>query len=41
MNNQNKKDDVVGKPQAGARDPKGKQAQLDKHPPRRYNPGIA
>jgi hypothetical protein len=32
MNNQNKKDDVAGKPEAGARDPKKKQAQLEKHP---------
>ena len=32
MNNQNKKDDVAGKPEAGARDSKGKHAQLDKHP---------
>jgi hypothetical protein len=32
MNNQNKKDDVVGKPEAGVRDPKKKQAQLNEHP---------
>jgi hypothetical protein len=32
MNNQNKKDDVVGKPQAGTRDSKNKQAQLNEHP---------
>ena len=31
MDNKNK-NDVAAKPQAGARDPKGKQAQLDKHP---------
>jgi hypothetical protein len=32
MNNQNKKDDVEGKPQAGTRDPKDKQGQLEVHP---------
>jgi hypothetical protein len=32
MNNQNKKDDVAGKPQAGASDPKGKHAELEVHP---------
>jgi hypothetical protein len=32
MNNQNKNDDVAGTPEAGIRDPKKKQAQLDKHP---------
>jgi hypothetical protein len=32
MNNQNKKDDVAGKPEAGARDSKGKHAQLKEHP---------
>ena len=26
------KNDVAGEPEAGTRDPKGKQAQLDKHP---------
>ncbi len=28
MNNQNKKDDIEGTPQAGTRDPKKKQGQL-------------
>jgi hypothetical protein len=32
MNNQNKKDDVVGTPEAGSRDPKKKQAKLNVHP---------
>jgi hypothetical protein len=32
MNNQNKKDDVMGKPSAGAIDPKDKQGQLEVHP---------
>ena len=32
MNNQNKKDDVEGRPQAGTRDPKDKQGQLEVHP---------
>ena len=31
MDNKNK-NDVAGNPQAGASDPKGKHAQLDKHP---------
>jgi hypothetical protein len=31
MDNKNKSD-VAGKPEAGTRDPKGKQAQLKKHP---------
>ena len=32
MNNQNKKDDVEGKPQSAVRDPKDKQGQLEQHP---------
>ena len=34
MNNQNKKDDVVGKPEAGVRDPKAKGAQRAENPDR-------
>jgi hypothetical protein len=29
---ENKKSDIVGKPEAGTRDPKGKQEQLEVHP---------
>ena len=29
---ENKKGDIAGKPEAGTRDPKGKQAQLKEHP---------
>lgn len=32
MKNQNKKDDVVGKPEAGVRDLKDKQGQFEEHP---------
>jgi hypothetical protein len=32
MNNQSKKDDVAGTPNAGVRDSKGKHAQLEVHP---------
>jgi hypothetical protein len=32
MNNQSKKDDVARKPEAGARNSKGKHAQLKEHP---------
>jgi len=31
MNNQSEKDDVVGTPEAGVRDPKEKQSQLEEH----------
>jgi hypothetical protein len=34
MNNQNKHDDIEGTPEAGTRDPKKKQRQLEVHPPK-------